>query len=101
MQKYNKLVRDRIPEIIENRGEKSFWHEADSEEFKEKLKEKLLEEVQEYLKDDSIEELADILEVVETLIKQKGIEEADVRQIQSKKREKNGGFEKQIILDES
>ena len=65
--KYNKLVRDNIPEIIKANGEASMIHIAGETEYKEKLIEKLQEEVDEFIKDNSKEELADILEVIYAL----------------------------------
>lgn len=59
--KYNKLIRDKIPEIIAAQGEQAITHVATPEEYAMKLKEKLGEEVAEYLKDGNAEELADIL----------------------------------------
>jgi predicted house-cleaning noncanonical NTP pyrophosphatase (MazG superfamily) len=61
--KYNKVVRDKIPEIIEADNCNLKTHIANEEEYWEKLKEKLNEEVQEFIKEDTKEELADILEV--------------------------------------
>ena len=62
--RYDKLVRDDIPDIIESTGKKCKYHTADPEEYYEKLKEKLLEEVQEFLLTPNVEELADIEEVI-------------------------------------
>ena len=69
----SKLVRDKIPEIIKNHGKIPFTHIADNKEYWQKLKEKLKEEVDEFLKDGSEEELADILEVIYAICNLKNI----------------------------
>lgn len=64
MQIYNKLVRDKIPEIIEKSGKKCSFEILSGDEYIQKLDEKLNEELQEYYQDKNIEELADLMEVL-------------------------------------
>lgn len=97
---YNKLVRDRIPEIITNNGEYPTVEILGDAEYKKRLDEKLLEEVNEYLKDDNAEELADITEVILAILKYKNVEISDFENIIKNKRDKKGGFEKKIFLKE-
>jgi predicted house-cleaning noncanonical NTP pyrophosphatase (MazG superfamily) len=96
---YNKLVRDKIPEIIRDKGENPITHIATEEEYSKKLKEKLKEEVDEFLEENSAEELADVLEVVEEIKKLKEFSEEDIGDIKQKKKDARGGFEEKIILE--
>ena len=99
--KYNKLVRDNIPEIIVSKGATQITHVADEKEYEEKLIEKLGEEIEEFRRDRNEEELADMLEVVDALITYKGFDKSRVEEIQKKKAIERGKFEKRIILDET
>ncbi|MFZ2299964.1 MAG: nucleoside triphosphate pyrophosphohydrolase [Candidatus Moraniibacteriota bacterium] len=99
--RYNKLVRDRIVEIIEAKGEKASWHSASDEEYCKKLKEKLLEEVNEFLEAENKEEMADVFEVITAWLALKGWAIEDIIALQKEKRDKRGGFDKRIILEES
>lgn len=97
--KYNKLVRDRIPEIIKENGDVAITHIADDKEYKKSLIKKLKEEVDEFLKDPNKEEIADILEVLYAVCDLQGVSKEEVESIRRKKAEKRGGFKKRIILD--
>lgn len=98
--KYNKLVRDKIPEIIEENGGIPISRILDDKEYKKCLDEKLIEEVKEYLKDDNEEELADVYEVFINILKYKGIELKKIEELALEKRLKRGGFDKKIYLEE-
>lgn len=99
--KYNKLIRDKIPEIIKKKGEKAITHIAGDKEYWEKLKEKLSEEIKEFEKDESIEEIADVLEIIDAIIKFKKFNKRKLYAVKAKKLKARGGFKKKIILEES
>lgn len=96
METYNKLVRDKIPEILDKKGVSYEKRIASPEEYKVELIKKLGEEIQEFSEAGDMEELADVVEVVEAL--KKLPEYADVEAIRQKKREERGGFDEKIIL---
>ncbi len=96
---YNKLVRDKIPEIIENDGKTAYTHKAENKEYFEKLKEKLLEEVREYIKSPCKEELADILEVVYALCDFMKISKEELEEFRELKEKDKGKFLEKIILE--
>lgn len=99
--KYNKLVRDKIPEYIRKKGGNPIIHIAGDLEYWQKLKEKLFEEFEEFKKDESLEEFADLLEVIDAIADYKGFNKKEVERIKDKKAEERGKFKQQIILDES
>ena len=96
---YNKLVRDKIPEVIENSGKKFSSHIAGELEYKEELFKKVYEELEEFKENPSAEEMADIFEVLEGLIKAYNIEMNDVFDIKEEKARERGAFEKRIVLE--
>ncbi len=98
--KYNKLVRDKIPEVIKENGSNPVIHIANEEEYWEKLKEKLSEEVDEFLKENNEEEISDILEVIDAICKFKKFDKKKIDEIKKQKAEKRGRFDNKIILDE-
>lgn len=95
---FNKLVRDRIPEIIAESGAKANIRILSDEEYRLHLESKLDEEVGEYHRDKNAEELADILEVVYALAASIGCSREELLQIYEKKHAARGGFEKKIFL---
>ncbi len=99
MKIYNKLIRDKIPEIIQADGCEFDSHIADKKEYTNELEKKLLEEVCEYLKDKNIEELADVLEVLFALAENLGHTEEDLIAERNTKRDTRGGFKEKIILE--
>ena len=98
---YNKLVRDKIVEIIEGKGERAVFHIADETEYWGKLQEKLKEEVDEFIKEPSVGEIADILEVIDAICEFKNFDKLELESVKNKKAEDKGKFKKRIILDES
>jgi predicted house-cleaning noncanonical NTP pyrophosphatase (MazG superfamily) len=99
--KYNKLVRDKIPNYIREKGGVPISHIADNEEYWAKLKEKLLEEFEEFKKDESKEEFADLLEVIDAIADYKGFDKKEIEVVRKQKADERGAFKERIILDES
>lgn len=99
--KYNKLVRDKIPDIVKQKGGVPIVHIADDEEYWNKLKEKLLEEIKEFSENEIIEEMADIQEVINAMCDYKGFDKESVEAARKEKAEDRGMFGKKIILEES
>jgi predicted house-cleaning noncanonical NTP pyrophosphatase (MazG superfamily) len=99
--KYNKLVRDKIPEVIKSRGGNAVTHIADYKEYWAKLKEKLQEEVSEFLEAENIEEMADILEVIDAILDFKKFDKAELEKVKNKKADERGKFKDKVILEES
>lgn len=99
--KYNKLVRDRIPEIIEASGAECKTVILDNEKYLEMIDAKLDEELAEYHKDQNIEELADLLEVIRAAAVARGYTLEELEAARAAKAEKRGGFEKKILLIET
>ena len=96
---FNKLVRDRIPEIIKKDGHKCKFHIADENEFELKLHEKLQEEINEFFENPCAEEIADIVEVLDTIRKHHKIDYNEIKHQKKIKFIKRGGFNKNLILE--
>ena len=96
--KYNKMVRDLIPDEINQSGKKCSFRIADDSERLHYLHDKLLEECNELIESDSLEEIADVLEVIEAIEKELGYKQNDVLSAKESKRSRKGSFSKGVIL---
>ena len=96
---HNKLVRDKIPQIIEQSGKSCVTRILSDKEYAAALNAKLQEELNEYLADGSMEELADLLEVMMAAAKARGHDFSEVEAIRREKAEKRGRFNDCIYLE--
>lgn len=97
---YNKLIRDKIPELLEKDGKKAVIETLSDEEYLMLLNQKLQEEVDEYLESGTIDELADIGEVMHAILEFKGISLETFQRVRLEKLEARGGFRKRMLLKE-
>lgn len=95
----DKLVRDRIPDMIRENGETPETHVADDSEFRHRLGDKLVEEAVEFRESGDAEELADVLAVVGAICRADDIDRETVESIGRKKARKRGVFERRLILE--
>ncbi len=98
--RYNKLVRDKIPEIITRRGDRPVTQVLDANVYRQELRRKLQEEVTEFVESENAEELADILEVVYALAVDGGVSLSQLEEMRKQKRREKGGFDQRIFLAE-
>lgn len=101
---YNKLVRDKIPEIIADGGKNVTFRILHGEDYKNELEKKLVEEVEEFLasttEEDLTEELADVLQVATCILAARGVNTAKVVEKFNEKYDARGGFYKGMFLVE-
>ena len=95
---YNKLVRDKIPEIIERDGKRCITEILSEEDYIAALDKKIGEELAEYLSEPCLEELADLTEVIYAVAIARGFTLEELEKVRKSKAEKRGGFEKRIFL---
>lgn len=101
MKVYNKLVRDKITDIIEAEGRIAKYRILDNHEYREELNKKLKEEIKEYLEDNNVEELADIVEVIYGILNSMDVSIEEFEKIRMEKVIKRGAFKKKIFLEEA
>ncbi len=97
IKKYNKLVRNKIPQIINDQGKKCKIYVAVNDDYQQRLRDKLTEEVQEFLEEPCVEELADIQEVLLSIA---ALNKWDLEGVRVTKNLTRGGFWKRYILQE-
>ncbi|MBR6524422.1 MAG: nucleoside triphosphate pyrophosphohydrolase [Clostridia bacterium] len=96
---YCKLVRDRIPEIIEQSGKNCTLRTLNEEEYLLHLDKKLAEELHEYQESKSLEEICDLVEVLRAVLSARGYTWEEMEHIRMQKHQERGGFEKRILLE--
>lgn len=99
---YNKLIRDKIPQIIEATGKKAKVRILEEEEYMKMLTIKLQEELDEYKVasgEEQIAELADLVEVVYAILANRNVSIAEFEKIRLSKKEERGGFEERLLLN--
>ena len=92
-----KLVRDRIPEIIRASGSEPRVRVAPPDEYADRLRAKLLEEATEFVEGGTLEELADVLEVVDTLARELGADHEQLDKVRLEERRTRGGFDRRLV----
>ena len=104
IREYNKLIRDRIPEIIKKAGEKPLVRVLEDDvEYHKELMGKVMEEARELYvawarREGFVSELVDIQELIDTILAEMGISQLEFMELQRKKRVKRGGFKKRLFL---
>lgn len=95
---YNKLIRDKNVKIMEDKGCKVTYEILDDKRYGEELDKKLKEEVEEYLADYSVEEMADVMEVIYAILEYRGTNMEEVEKVRIKKRNRKGAFKNKVFL---
>ncbi len=102
IKKYNKLIRDKILEIIRAAGERPYWRILNGKEYLREIKKKILEEAEELIgakdKKGIIDEIVDIQELTDVLISETGLTKSEIQKEQKIKNKKRGGFKKRLFL---
>lgn len=96
---YNKLVRDRVPEILERQGMTALTRKLDDKEFMHALHEKLKEEMREYMACRNMEELADVVEVINAILLARGLSMEELDRIRKMKAQTNGAYHDRVFLE--
>ena len=102
MKKYGKLVRDRIPEIVERDGKRPHWRQLGDEEFRHALRAKLIEEAREVDEADEhhrLSEFADLAEALDAALAAHGFSADDLRRRREARNAERGAFVRRIYLD--
>ena len=102
IKKYNKLIRDRVLEIIKEAGEKPYWRILNHKEYLKEIKKKVLEEAKELTetknKKELVNEIVDIQELIDVLVSEIGLKKSQIKKYQKIKNKKRGGFSPQLRI---
>ena len=102
IKRYNKLIRDRILEVIKGAGERPHWRILNKKEYFEEVKKKVVEEAKELTKvknkKEILNEVVDIQELLDVLISELGLTKSQIKKQQKIKNKKRGGFKKRLFL---
>jgi len=102
IKRYNKLIRDRILEIIKEAGENPYWRVLNKKEYLKEIKKKIVEEAKELTKvknkEKIINEIVDIQELIDALSLELGLTKSQIKKQQKEKNKKRGGFKKRLFL---
>ncbi len=98
IKEYNKLVRDKIPEIIKKSGKQIVVTKASGDQLLSFLKQKLKEELEDYSQSGDIEELADLVEVIYAILEHKGISQEEFHKVRQEKNDRRGAFKEGLVL---
>ncbi|MBQ2657600.1 MAG: nucleoside triphosphate pyrophosphohydrolase [Erysipelotrichaceae bacterium] len=101
MKHYNKLIRDKIPDIIRAEGRKCTVEVLSDEDYLFHLNKKLVEEVNEYMESNDVEELADLEEVLRAILDAKNVEYDEFETVRKDKVAKRGAFKKKLLLKDT
>jgi len=96
---YDKLVRDRIPEIVRENDETPVTHVAEGEAYRERLREKLCEEAEEFRESGDPAELADVMEVLAAIREAEDLDAAEIERLREEKADERGGFADGVVLE--
>jgi len=101
---YNKLIRDKIPEIIEKNGSKYSTRILGDEEYKKELLKKIVEEAQEVLETDGskkelAKEIGDVLEIINYLVDVFELDRGEIEKVRQERKNSRGGFDKKLFLE--
>lgn len=99
MAETDKLVRDRIPEVVRENGETPVTHVAEGPEYRMRLREKLCEEAEEFRESGDPEELADLLEVLAAIRDAEGFDDDRLERLRERKADERGRFDEGVVLE--
>ncbi|MFB6180464.1 MAG: NUDIX domain-containing protein [Candidatus Nanohalobium sp.] len=99
-QELPKLVRDRIPEIIEENGQEGEIRRVEGLELEEFLRKKVVEEAEEFAENGEKEELADLLEVIDAYIEEEDFSREEINYLREEKNRERGGFSEGFVLED-